>query len=172
MESVEGGVVGVGEGVEVFLGGAQAAVAEALVAQIIATSPGLEVLDVGCGTGIAARQFQAAGCSVLGVEPDTRMADFAQTTGLPVEVSTFEAWEPGGRTFDTVIAAQSWHWVDPVAGAVKAAQVLRGKVTSSRGGKSGRAAKCPEQVQACEGSAPGRCRGQTPRPTVVSRGGP
>jgi len=24
-----------------------------------------------------------------------------------------------------VIAAQSWHWVDPVAGAVKAAQVLR-----------------------------------------------
>lgn len=100
---------------------------DALVAQIIATSPGLEVLDVGCGTGIAARQFQAAGCRVLGVEPDARMADFAQTTGLPVEVSTFEAWEPGGRVFDAVIAAQSWHWVDPVAGAVKAAQVLRPK---------------------------------------------
>lgn len=98
---------------------------DALVAQIIATSPGLEVLDVGCGTGIAARQFQAAGCSVLGVEPDTRMADFARATGLPVEVSTFEAWEPAGRMFDTVIAAQSWHWVDPVAGAVKAAEVLR-----------------------------------------------
>lgn len=40
-------------------------------------------------------------------------------------MARFEAWEPAGRTFDAVIAAQSWHWVDPVAGAVKAAQVLR-----------------------------------------------
>ncbi|MEP6560937.1 MAG: class I SAM-dependent methyltransferase [Nakamurella sp.] len=98
---------------------------DALIARIIATSPGPDVLDVGCGTGIAARQFQAAGCTVTGIEPDARMADFARATGLPVEVTTFEAWEPAGRVFDTVIAAQSWHWVDPVAGAAKAAEVLR-----------------------------------------------
>jgi SAM-dependent methyltransferase len=98
---------------------------DALVARIVAGSPGLDVLDVGCGTGIAARQFQAAGCAVLGVEPDARMADLARDRGLRVEVATFEAWEPAGRIFDAVIAAQSWHWVDPVAGAVKAAQVLR-----------------------------------------------
>lgn len=29
-------------------------------------------------TGIAGRQFQAAGCTVLGVEPDARMDDFAR----------------------------------------------------------------------------------------------
>ena len=52
------------------------------------------MLDVGCGTGIAARQFQAAGCTVLGVEPDARMAGFARARGLPVEVATFEAWDP------------------------------------------------------------------------------
>ncbi|MFE9675504.1 class I SAM-dependent methyltransferase [Streptomyces sp. NPDC006259] len=98
---------------------------DALVARIVAGSPGPDVLDVGCGTGIAARQFQAAGCTVLGVEPDGRMADFARARGLDVEVASFEAWQPAGRTFDTVVAAQSWHWVDPVAGAVKAAQVLR-----------------------------------------------
>ena len=98
---------------------------DALVARIAAGSPGPEVLDVGCGTGIAARQFQAAGCTVLGVEPDTRMADFARARGLQVEVATFEAWRPAERMFDAVIAAQSWHWVAPVAGAVKAAQVLR-----------------------------------------------
>ncbi|MET0495808.1 MAG: class I SAM-dependent methyltransferase [Actinoplanes sp.] len=92
---------------------------------VLDRSPGTAVLDVGCGTGIAARQFQAAGCTVLGVEPDPRMADFARGRGLPVEVATFEAWPPAGRTFDTVIAAQSWHWVDPAAGALKAAQVLR-----------------------------------------------
>ncbi|CAG6392011.1 Methyltransferase type 11 [Actinacidiphila cocklensis] len=98
---------------------------DALVARIIAGSPGPDVLDVGCGTGIAARQFQTAGCTVLGVEPDARMADVARSRGLQVEVAAFEAWQPAGRTFDAVIAAQSWHWVDPVAGAAKAARVLR-----------------------------------------------
>ncbi|MEV8314577.1 class I SAM-dependent methyltransferase [Streptomyces sp. NPDC059900] len=101
---------------------------EVLIARIVAGSPGSpgsDVLDVGCGTGIAARQFRAAGCAVLGVEPDARMAGFARDRGLPVEVAAFEDWQPAGRTFDAVIAAQSWHWVDPSAGAAKAAQVLR-----------------------------------------------
>ena len=97
---------------------------EALVERIVAASPGRRVLDVGCGTGIAARQFRAAGCDVLGVEPDERMATFARRTGIEVDVATFEAWDPAGRSFDAVIAAQAWHWVDAVAGAAKAAQVL------------------------------------------------
>jgi SAM-dependent methyltransferase len=98
---------------------------DALVARIVAASPGPDILDVGCGTGIAARQFLAAGGRVLGVEPDARMADFARRTGIEVEVATFEAWDSAGRTFDAVVAGQSWHWVDPVAGAAKAARVLR-----------------------------------------------
>jgi SAM-dependent methyltransferase len=97
----------------------------ALVAAIMAASPGADVLDVGCGTGIAARQFQAAGCRVLGVDPDARMADLARRSGLRVEVATFEAWEGAGRQFDAVVAGQAWHWVDPVRGAAKAARVLR-----------------------------------------------
>ncbi|MEV1248117.1 class I SAM-dependent methyltransferase [Nonomuraea sp. NPDC049750] len=98
---------------------------DALVRQIIAASPGRDIVDVGCGTGIEARQFLAAGCKVLGVEPDVRMAEFARRTGIEVEVATFEDWEAAGRTFDAVVAGQSWHWVDPVAGAAKAARVLR-----------------------------------------------
>ncbi|HUD80594.1 MAG TPA: methyltransferase domain-containing protein [Streptosporangiaceae bacterium] len=50
----------------------------ALIDRIIAGSPGADVLDVGCGTGIAARQFQAAGCRVLGVDPDPRVADLTR----------------------------------------------------------------------------------------------
>ncbi|NVI87555.1 bifunctional 2-polyprenyl-6-hydroxyphenol methylase/3-demethylubiquinol 3-O-methyltransferase UbiG [Actinomadura sp. BRA 177] len=88
-------------------------------------TPGPDVLDVGCGTGIAARQFRAAGCRVLGVEPDARMAGLARRTGIETEVAKIEDWDPAGRTFDTVIAGQAWHWVDPVAGAAKAAQALR-----------------------------------------------
>ncbi len=96
-----------------------------MVARIVAASPGTDVVDVGCGTGTASRQFQAAGCRVLGVEPDARMADFARRTGVDVEVATFEDWQPAGREFDAVIAGTAWHWVDPVAGAAKAALVLR-----------------------------------------------
>lgn len=96
---------------------------EALIDRIAATAS--ELLDVGCGTGIEARQFQVAGCTVLGVEPDPRMAEFARRTGVTVEVSTFEDWHVGGRQFDAVVAGQSWHWVDPVAGPAKAAEVLR-----------------------------------------------
>lgn len=99
-----------------------------LVDRIVAASPGAgapQILDVGCGTGISGRLFQAAGCQVLGVDPDLRMAELARGGGLDVEVATFEEWEAGDRTFDAVIAAQAWHWVDPVAGAAKAATVLR-----------------------------------------------
>jgi SAM-dependent methyltransferase len=95
------------------------------VRRILAVAPGLEILDVGCGTGIAARQFRAVGCRVLGVDPDARMAALARESGIDVEVSAFEAWEPAGRTFDAIVAGQAWHWVDPVAGAAKAATALR-----------------------------------------------
>jgi SAM-dependent methyltransferase len=97
----------------------------ALVDRIVAASPGRDVLDVGCGTGIVGRQFRAAGCVVLGVDPDARMADLARERGLEVEVATFEAWDPAGRAFDAVVAGQAWHWIDPVAGAARAASALR-----------------------------------------------
>lgn len=98
---------------------------DAMVDAIVAASPGPDALDVGIGTGIAARQFQARGCSVLGVDVDARMAGFARRSGLQVEVAAFEAWGPAGRTFDVVLAGQTWHWVDPVVGAAQAARVLR-----------------------------------------------
>ena len=98
---------------------------DAMVEAIVTASPGAEVLDVGCGTGIAARQFQALGCRVLGVDPDARMAGLAWRFGVEAEVAKFEDWDPAGREFDAAIAGQAWHWVDPVAGAAKAAQVLR-----------------------------------------------
>ncbi|HEX4060524.1 MAG TPA: class I SAM-dependent methyltransferase [Streptosporangiaceae bacterium] len=97
----------------------------ALVDRIVATSPGPDLVDVGCGTGIVARQFQAAGCRVLGVDPDERMAGLARRGGIAVEVARFEDWDPAGRSFDAVIAGQAWHWVDMAAGAAKAAQALR-----------------------------------------------
>lgn len=98
---------------------------DALITRVLAESPGPDVLDVGCGTGIVARQLRTAGARVLGLEPDPRMADFARRDGLAVEPGKLEDWEPRGRTFDAVVAGQTWHWVDPVAGPAKAAEALR-----------------------------------------------
>jgi SAM-dependent methyltransferase len=83
------------------------------------------VLDVGCGTGIAARLFSDRGCEVVGLEPDPRMAAVARRRGTYVEDGTLEEWSAGERRFDLLIAAQSWHWVEPNAGAARAAEVVR-----------------------------------------------
>ncbi|HSZ43633.1 MAG TPA: class I SAM-dependent methyltransferase [Trebonia sp.] len=96
-----------------------------LIDRIIERSPGREILDIGTGTGIVARLFQARGCQVLGVEPDPRMADAARRRGLEVEVAKAEDWDPAGRQFDAAVAGQVWHWVEPVAGAATAAKALR-----------------------------------------------
>jgi SAM-dependent methyltransferase len=103
---------------------------EALVDSLLedrvrSASPSPQVLDVGCGTGIAARQFVARGCLVLGVEPDERMAAVARRHGLAVDTGRFEEWDATDRRFDLLVSGQAWHWVDPVRGALKAGMVLR-----------------------------------------------
>jgi SAM-dependent methyltransferase len=98
----------------------------ALFEQIAQSLPAAErsVVDVGIGTGIAATLLRDAGCDVLGVEPDERMAVLAREAGFPVEVARIEDWDPAGRSFGAMTAAQAWHWVDPLAGAAKAASAL------------------------------------------------
>jgi SAM-dependent methyltransferase len=124
---------------------------DTLVDELVGTDGRVhDVVDVGCGTGISSRVFAARGCHVLGVEADARMADVARAGGLEVEVSTFEAWDPAGRTFDLLTAAQAWHWVEPTAGSEKAAAVLRtgGRVGHfwNRGAHTGDVADALEAV--------------------------
>lgn len=95
-----------------------------MVEHILGLAPGREILDVGCGTGVLGRQMLDRGATVTGLDPDPRMAAYATEHGLPAEVSTFEDWDPAGRSFDGVVAGQAWHWIDPRAGAEKAGQIL------------------------------------------------
>jgi SAM-dependent methyltransferase len=97
---------------------------DGVIDALLADEPML-VLDVGCGTGIASRLLAGRGCDVLGLEPDPRMAAVARRHGLAVEEGSFETWDADGRRFDLLTAGQAWHWVEPAAGARKAAEVLR-----------------------------------------------
>jgi SAM-dependent methyltransferase len=88
------------------------------------------VLEVGCGTGQATRSLAALGCSVTAVEPGTGMAELARQRlatcpNVEVETSSFEEWDDRGRRFDVLVAASSWHWVDPSIGWRRAHDVLR-----------------------------------------------
>jgi SAM-dependent methyltransferase len=96
---------------------------DALIDDLIALHP-RSVLDIGCGTGKAARLLTTRGLPVLGVEVDRQMAAVARTHEIDVEIGSFETWNDAGRRFDLIISAQAWHWVDPQIGAPKAARLL------------------------------------------------
>lgn len=96
----------------------------ALVDDLVALRPGA-VLDIGTGTGKAAELLLARGLDVLAVEPDARMAAVARRKGIAVEESTFESWDPRGRRFDLITAAQSWHWMPQPTGARRAFELVR-----------------------------------------------
>ena len=79
--------------------------------------PVAEILEVGAGTGKATVDFAARGVALTCLEPDPRMATrlaqecsaFPQVT---IEVTRLENYARP-LAFDALIAAQSWHWVDP-----------------------------------------------------------
>ena len=91
---------------------------------------GSSVLEVGCGTGQATRSLAELGCSVTAVELGPAMAALARQrlssfANVEVETSPFETWDDGGRRFDVLVGAASWHWVDPSVGWRRAHAVLR-----------------------------------------------
>lgn len=88
------------------------------------------VLEVGCGTGQATRSLAAAGWQVTAVEPGADLAALARRRladrpHVQIETSSFERWDDRGRRFDALVAASSWHWVDPAVGWPRAYRVLR-----------------------------------------------
>ena len=88
------------------------------------------VLEIGCGTGQATRSLAQLGCAVTALEPGVEMADtarqrLARFSNVAIETSTFEAWGAHDRRFDLIVAASSWHWIDPSIGWPRAHHILR-----------------------------------------------
>jgi SAM-dependent methyltransferase len=100
------------------------------LAEITGIHQSAPVLEVGCGTGQATQSLAAHGYSVTAVEQGPGMIAVARqrlegTPSVVLENSTFEDWDDQGRRFDLLLAAASWHWVDPAVGWPKAHGVLR-----------------------------------------------
>jgi SAM-dependent methyltransferase len=90
---------------------------------------GSSVVEIGPGTGQATRLLAERGLRVLALELDPRLAarasqNLARWVDVSVSTTSFEAWDPGGATFDAVFACNSFHWIDPDLRFVKTAAVL------------------------------------------------
>ena len=98
------------------------------LADLAQLEPLARVLEIGCGTGQATRSLLERGYRVLAVDPGASLARIARTKfagqSFAVELSTFEDWDPQGRTFDLVFSSTAFHWIEPAVRWTRAASAL------------------------------------------------
>ena len=91
--------------------------------------PGVRIVEVGPGTGQATGRLLALGAAVTAVELDERLAERLRSKHdgalLRVTIGAFEDADLSPASFDLVVAATSFHWVDPTVGLIRAAEVLK-----------------------------------------------
>ena len=91
---------------------------------------GANILELGCGPGIATVPFAELGFSMVCLEPSQEACQLARqncATYPSVEIQnlTFEEWELEPKRFNAVLAASSFHWVSPEIRCPKAAAALK-----------------------------------------------
>jgi SAM-dependent methyltransferase len=90
---------------------------------------GSRVLELGPGTGQATAGLARRGYEVTAVEAGAGLAQVARRRlaafgRVRVVHAAFEAWPLPSRAFDAVVAATSFHWLDPAVRVAKAADAL------------------------------------------------
>jgi ubiquinone/menaquinone biosynthesis C-methylase UbiE len=91
--------------------------------------PGAVVLEIGCGTGQLTRSLAASGFRVNAIDIGPSMISTARRNvadpAVSFEVTSFEDFGATDRSFDLVISATAFHWIDPQVGWTKVARLLR-----------------------------------------------
>jgi SAM-dependent methyltransferase len=96
----------------------------------IGLTPEWVVADVGSGTGISAEIFLDHGNLVIGVEPNPAMRAHAERhlagrAGFRSVAATAESTSLAASSVDLVLAAQAFHWFDPLAARREFGRILR-----------------------------------------------
>jgi ubiquinone/menaquinone biosynthesis C-methylase UbiE len=97
---------------------------------LAALQVGSRVLEIGCGTGQLTVPLARLGTAVTAVELGAALADVARRNmaaypNVQVVVGAFEEVALAEAAFDLVVAATSFHWIDPATRLRKSARVLR-----------------------------------------------
>ena len=94
-----------------------------------ANAPGrdgpLRAADIGAGTGKMSELLARAGLLVDAVEPSEAMrAQASSVEGVTWHEGVAEGTGLSNGTYDIVVFAQSWHWMDPERAGLEAARIL------------------------------------------------
>jgi SAM-dependent methyltransferase len=86
-----------------------------------------DILDLGAGTGKLTRLIDERGLHVEAVDPSAQMlAELERVLpGVVTHVGSAERIPVPDASFDAVMVAQAWHWVDVPRAAAEAGRVLR-----------------------------------------------
>jgi len=102
------------------------------VVELAELPAGANILEIGCGPGIATVPFAEFGFSMLCLEPSQEACQLARQNcaaypSVEIQNLTFEEWELEAKRFNAVLAASSFHWVSPEIRCPKAAAALKDK---------------------------------------------
>jgi SAM-dependent methyltransferase len=91
---------------------------------------GIDLLEIGAGTGLATLPLLARNpARLVAIEPDARLAAFLDKSAadprLTAIAETFEDAELRPGSFDLVVSATAFHWLDPVPALKRIGDLLR-----------------------------------------------
>lgn len=106
---------------------------EALLAELMemtGVGPGNTILELGPGTGQLTLPLAATGATVMALELGSELAELLRgktkdRSNVEVVSADFDKWDAGGREFDSVMAASSFHWFDPETRLARCHSFLR-----------------------------------------------
>jgi len=119
---------GIAERYEAFRPGYPARVVDFVIATA-GLGPAAAILEIGCGTGQLTERLAVPGFQLTAIDIGPSMVAAARQrladAVVSFEVTSFESLTAADASFDLVISAAAFHWIDPEVAFSKSARLLR-----------------------------------------------